>query len=168
MIAGIFLNSVVVISMWKSTQLRKKLCYFTIFLLSCFNLAAVAIIHPLVIWLSIEKFLKAYEHIHYAIAVFIIIVLQNYSMIALLILNLECLLALNYPFFHQTTMTKKRVLLFLISICYFNTILKVLTFQKLVISHHVMAITRMPIFFIIFLIVVNIQNTECRCYKGSQ
>ena len=46
MIAGIFFNSVVIISLWRSSQLRKKLCYFMILVLSCFDLAVVAILHP--------------------------------------------------------------------------------------------------------------------------
>ena len=49
MVAGIFLNSVVIISLWRSSQLRKKLCYFMILVLSCFDLAVVTITHPLLI-----------------------------------------------------------------------------------------------------------------------
>jgi hypothetical protein len=50
MVAGIFLNSVVVIiSLWRSSQLRKKLCYFMILVLSCFDLAVITITHPLLI-----------------------------------------------------------------------------------------------------------------------
>ena len=45
MVAGIFLNSVVLVSLWRSSQLRKKLCYFMILVLSCFDLAVVAIMH---------------------------------------------------------------------------------------------------------------------------
>ena len=37
MVTGIILNSVVIISLWRSSQHRKKLCYFTIFVLSCFE-----------------------------------------------------------------------------------------------------------------------------------
>jgi hypothetical protein len=48
MVAGIFLNSVVIISLWKTSQLRKKdlVCYFMILVLSCFDLAVVTITHP--------------------------------------------------------------------------------------------------------------------------
>ena len=49
MVAGIFLNSVVIISLWRSSQLRKQLCYFMILVLSCFDLAVVTITHPLLI-----------------------------------------------------------------------------------------------------------------------
>ena len=56
MVAGIFLNSVVIISLWRSRQLRKKLCYFMILVLSCFDLAVVTIIHPLLITSTIYSF----------------------------------------------------------------------------------------------------------------
>jgi hypothetical protein len=36
MVAGIFLNSVVIISLWRLSQLRKKPCYFMILVLSCY------------------------------------------------------------------------------------------------------------------------------------
>jgi hypothetical protein len=49
MVVGIFLNSVVIISLWRSSQLRKKPCYFMILVLSCFDLAVVTISHPLLI-----------------------------------------------------------------------------------------------------------------------
>ena len=39
--SGVFLNSVVIISFWRSVQLRKKLCYFMIMVLSCCDLLAV-------------------------------------------------------------------------------------------------------------------------------
>ena len=34
-VSGICLNSLVILSFWRSSQLRKKLCYFTIMILSC-------------------------------------------------------------------------------------------------------------------------------------
>ena len=40
MISGIFLNSVVIISLRRSSQLRKKTCYFMILVLSCFDLVS--------------------------------------------------------------------------------------------------------------------------------
>ena len=49
MVAGIFLNAVVIISLWRSSQLGKKLCYFMILVLSCFDMAVVTITHPFLI-----------------------------------------------------------------------------------------------------------------------
>ena len=39
--SGICLNSLVIVSFWRSAQLRKKLCYFAIMLLSCCDLLVV-------------------------------------------------------------------------------------------------------------------------------
>jgi uncharacterized membrane protein YraQ (UPF0718 family) len=39
MVAGIFLNVVVIISLSRSLQLRNKLCYIMILVLFCFDLA---------------------------------------------------------------------------------------------------------------------------------
>ena len=44
---GICLNSLVILSFWRSVQLRKKLCYFMIMVLSCCDLLAVLTNNPL-------------------------------------------------------------------------------------------------------------------------
>ena len=44
---GICLNSLVIVSFWRSVQLRKKLCYFMIMILSCCDLLVVLTKHPL-------------------------------------------------------------------------------------------------------------------------
>ena len=44
--AGICLNSLVILSFVRSAQLRKKLCYFTIMLLSCCDLLVALTNHP--------------------------------------------------------------------------------------------------------------------------
>ena len=56
MVAGIFLNSAVIISLWRSSQLRKNPCYFMILVLSCFDLAEITITHPLLIVSTIYYF----------------------------------------------------------------------------------------------------------------
>ena len=63
MVTGIFLNSVVIISLWRSSQLRKKLCYFMILVLSCFDLAVVTITHPLLIVSTISFSLEVINEI---------------------------------------------------------------------------------------------------------
>ena len=113
MVAGIFLNSVVIISLWRSRQLRKKLCYFMILVLSCFDLAVVTIIHPLLITSTIYSF----EEIdgvreHARVRVSIGFVLCGSSMSALFMLNVERFLALTCPFFHEASVTKRRLICF--------------------------------------------------------
>ena len=112
MVAGIFLNSVVIISLWRSSQLRKKPCYFMILVLSCFDLAVVTITHPLLIVSTIlfhgqeemNEILPVTKSIYFVVC--------GSSMLALFTLNVERFLALTRPFFHQASVTKTRLLCF--------------------------------------------------------
>ena len=112
MVAGIFLNSVVIISLRRSSQLRKKICYFMILVLSCFDLAAVAIVHPLLVLSTMVWALRPSREI-YHIRILTTIHLAGFSMFALLTLNIERFLALTFPFFHQSVVTKRRITTFL-------------------------------------------------------
>ena len=61
--AGICLNSLVIVSFWRSVQLRKKLCYFTIMVLSCCDLLVVLTNQPftvLVTMLWLTEKINAY------------------------------------------------------------------------------------------------------------
>ena len=114
MIGGIFLNVVVIISLWRSSQLRKKLCYFTIFILSCFDLAVVVVTHPVfilstIVW-SMDIYLEEIRFTRVRTASF----LGGFSMFALLTLNIERFPALTYPFFHQSSVTKKKLTILLV------------------------------------------------------
>jgi hypothetical protein len=111
MVAGIFLNSVVIISLWRSSQLRKKLCYFMILVLSCFDLAVVTITHPLLI-VSTIYFSQGEIHICENTRNYISLVLHGSSLFALFTLNVERFLALTCPFSHQASVTKTRLLCF--------------------------------------------------------
>ena len=84
-----------------------------ILVLSCFDLAAVAIVHPLLIASAILWSMQSYREIHHA-SLFLIIYLGGFSMLALLALNIERFLALIFPFFHQSTVTKTRISTFLV------------------------------------------------------
>ena len=112
MVAGIFLNSVVIISLWRSSQLRRKLCYFMILVLSWFDILLVAIIHPFlvvsIIYFSLEEINATRE----ATRIFVSFILQGFSFVALFTLNLERFLAITCPFFHQASITKARLVCF--------------------------------------------------------
>ena len=113
MVAGIFLNSLVIISLWRSSQLRKKLCYFIIFVLSCCDLAVVAIYHPALILSTVFWSLQFYYEEVNGTLKCLCWLLVGLSMLALLILNVERFFALKYPFFHRTAVTKRRLTFFL-------------------------------------------------------
>ena len=112
MVAGIFLNSVVIISLWRSRQLRKKLCYFMILILSCFDLAVVTITHPLLIASTIYYSREEINVVRENARKFISFILCHLSIFALFTLNIERFLALTRPFFHQASVTKTRIVCF--------------------------------------------------------
>ena len=114
MIVGIFLNSVVIISLWRSRQLRKKLCYFMVLVLSCFDLAVVSITHPLIITSTIQLPTERDQATREGRRVFISVILCSFSMCALFMLNIERFLALTWPFFHQVFVTKRRLVALLV------------------------------------------------------
>ena len=113
MVAGIILNSVVIISLWRSSQLRKKVCYFTIFVLSCFDLAVVAIVQPLLILSTILLAMEIYHEKIENTRFYISVEMFSFSTFSLLTLIIERFLALTRPFFHQSVATKGKLTLFL-------------------------------------------------------
>ena len=58
---GIFLNSLVILSFIKSSQLSKKLCYFVIMILSCVDLLAVTTNHPTLLLFSVSWLNEKYD-----------------------------------------------------------------------------------------------------------
>ena len=111
-LAGIFLNSVVIISLWKSSQLRRKTCYFMILVLSCFDLALVVVGHPTITLVAIVSWSSGYKTASQKSELFIIvhIVLQGFALCALFTMNIDRYLAIAHPIFHKTSVTKARLL----------------------------------------------------------
>ena len=110
--SGICLNSLVIVSFWRSVQLRKKLCYFTIMILSCCDLLVVLTLHPFtalvtMLWLT-EKM-----NVYPGWLVISYHVLSNtffgFSQLTLLVMSLDRYLATHYPIFHRTSVTKGKL-----------------------------------------------------------
>ena len=112
MVVGMYLNSVVIISLWRSSQLRRKLCYFMILVLSCFDLVVVVVTHPFLIVSTIYFSPKEVNATRENARKFISFILYGLSMIALFTLNVERFLAITYPFFYQASVTKVRLVCF--------------------------------------------------------
>jgi hypothetical protein len=110
---GICLNSLVIISLLNS-QLRRKLCYFMILVLACFDLAVIVVFHPFIIIETILSWLfnTSYrpEDVNY-----IMRHLYLFSLTALLTMTLERYLAMMYPFFHEKSVTKIRLTVVFVS-----------------------------------------------------
>ena len=111
--SGICLNTVVILSFWRSAQLRKKLCYFMIMISSCFDLLVVLTNHPYVVltavlWLT-GKFMDTVPSWAYMCSR-LIKIFPGVSLLALLVMNFDRYLATSYPIFHRTSVTKRRLL----------------------------------------------------------
>ncbi|XP_046861090.1 uncharacterized protein LOC124454313 [Xenia sp. Carnegie-2017] len=109
LISGIILNSVVVICIWRCSNLRKKLCYFTILVLSCFDLANVSVTHTLNT-LSTAACLWKSNIILELTRLKISMIFFELSTLSLLMLNVERFLALNFSFFHERHVNRHRFL----------------------------------------------------------
>ena len=138
--SGICLNSLVIISFWRSVQLRKKLCYFMIMVLSCFDLLTVLTNNPLVALLAMSWLtgkLDGNARWPYissrSTGIFL-----GFSYFALLGMNFDRYLATSYPIFHRTSVLTKRRLLPLLAILIIVEItLKVMSVNDFVIFHQV-------------------------------
>ena len=153
MLGGTFLNCVVIVSLWRSPQLRKKLCYFAILVLSSFDLAVVAINHPIIILTTVFWYMETYSVAIKSTWEVTITLLSGFSMVALLTLNVERFLALTYPFFHQTAVTRQRLLLF---IAFF--IILVIGFVPLAYFNGTIGNTTVGLFFVSLLFILIVLN----------
>ena len=110
--SGICLNLLVILSFWKKAQLRKKLCYFMIMVLSCCDLLMVLTNHPLtaviaMFWLTgMVNGYPSWVDICSDLAANSL----GLSVLALLVMNFERLLATHYPIFHRKSVTKQKLL----------------------------------------------------------
>ena len=142
--SGIILNTLVIASIWKSSQLRKKLCHFMIMVLSCFDLVTVTTNHPVLLYL-ISWLMEDYDllltmgmYLEYAS------VFPAFSVFALLVMNIERYLGAYYPIFHRTSVTRRRLLTFL-------AILLIITTAMYIISGKGMKVIRGSVFLAILM-----------------
>ena len=110
--SGICLNSLVIVSFWRSVQLRKKLCYFIIMVLSCCDLLAVLTNHPftgLVAMLWLTETFNVYPG---WLVLFHVLsdMSMGCSLVALFVMSFDRYLATHYPIFHRTSVTKGKLL----------------------------------------------------------
>ena len=153
-VVGMFLNSVVIISLWKSSQLRRKLCYFMILGLSCFDLAVVVVTHPFLIVSAIYFSPREINAAREITRIFIPFILYGLSMIVLFTLNVERFLAINCPFFYQASVTKARLVCFEAFLMSILVGLSPFYFIRKSIVHSVIAIF-LPLFMFLFMYSIN-------------
>ena len=133
--SGIVLNILVIASIWKSSQLPKKLCHFMIMILSSFDLITVLTNYPglllyLVSWLTEDHDLlpKIKFSLH------IVSVFHAFCLLALLVMNIERYLGVYHPIFHRTSVNRRRLLILLAILLIFPTALHVISINDVIIS----------------------------------
>ena len=137
--SGICLNSLVILSFWRSVQLRKKLCYFMIMVLSCCDLLAVLTNNSLtalmtMLWLTGKLDVNIrWPYISFRLTSTFLI----FSLFAVLVMNFDRYLATSYPIFHRTSVTKGRLLTLLAIMAIVQITLAVMSAYDFVISHQV-------------------------------
>ena len=108
--SGVVLNTLVIITILKSTQLRKKLCHFMIMVLSCCDLLTVvtfnsALIVYIIIWILENNELYAKLTIYWDL-----LFPAGFSSCSLMVMCIERYLRVYYPIFHKTVVTRPRLL----------------------------------------------------------
>lgn len=137
MILGIFLNCVVMMCLWRSSQLRKKLCYFMMLVLSFFDLIVVGITSPMVLSGIISIAFHTYNALPLNVAALILNVAHGFSIFALLTLNFERFLSITKPIFHRTYVTKRRLLYTMAFLQLQTIILSTICFEELLMPDYV-------------------------------
>ena len=128
-VSGICLNSLVILTFSRSVQLRRKLCYFTIMVLSCCDLLAVLTNNPLTaliatLWLTGK--LDVYPSWS-VIPLKLSSLSIGFSLVALLVMNFDRYLATYYPIFHRTSVTKGKLLTIFAILSILEVLLEVLS-----------------------------------------
>jgi hypothetical protein len=137
--SGICLNSLVILSFWRSVQL-----------LSCCDLLAVLTNSPLIAFMSMSWLTGKLDvnatWLHISIrstGSFLV-----FSLFALLVINFDRYLSTPYPIFHRTSVTKRRLLTLLAILMIIVEIpLKVMTVNDFVISYQVHGLIHSILFF---------------------
>ena len=147
--SGICLNSLVIVSFRRSVQLRKKLCHFTIMILSCCDLLVVLTNHPVtalvaLLWLT-EKIIIIPAWL--VITLFLSNASVIFSLLALFGMNVDRYLATYYPIFHRTSVTKGKLLTLFAFLVNFEVTVVVMSMNNFLISYEV----GLVMFYIIFI-----------------
>ena len=110
LLSEICLNSLIILSFWRSVRLQKRICYFMILVLSCCDSLAILTNNPLMA----AAMLWSTGHLDINFTwPFVALRLANtfcgFSLLALLVMNVDRYLATSYPVFHQKSVSKGRL-----------------------------------------------------------
>ena len=133
--SGIVLNTLVIVSIWKSSQLRKKLCHFMIMMLSCFDLVSVVTNHSALLVFLISCLREDCDLlITWMIYMDFVAIFLGFSFDVLLVMSIERYLGAYYPIFHHTSVTRRRLLILLAILLISNATFDVICANSVIIS----------------------------------
>ena len=146
--SGAVLNTLVIITILKSTQLRKKLCHFMIMVLSCCDLLTVLIFNS---GLILSLITRAMENFYLLTRLRIFLkfyhMTSSFSLSALIVMCIERYLGVYYPIYHRTSVTRRRLLKLLAIIMILQTTLLAISVPNL----GIFGIVAFGIFMVIYL-----------------
>ena len=132
--SGTVLNTLVIVSFWKSSQLRKKLCHFMIMVLSCSDFLTVVTYNPGLLVLLVFWLKEDYHSLRTSkLYLDIVTVFFAFSVTALFLMSIERYLGAYYPIFHCTSVTKRRLLTLLAILLIFNITLNTISRDNMII-----------------------------------
>ena len=138
----------------KITQLRKKLSYFMIQVLSLSDLLAATITHPIFILSTIMWSMDSHSKEVDIMWKYTAFLFLGFSLLALFTLSVERFTALKYPFFHQTAVTKRRLVSFhLFSVALLVAVSPLLCFEERVFCLTRYVLISISILLLLFVIV---------------
>lgn len=155
---GIILNSLVIVVFWRNTQLRKKLSYFMIMVLSCCDLLSVVVNHPLNAILSaylISKEFKIRPH-WVSMTLEATSFFHLTSILALLVMNIDRYMAIFHPLYHKTKITKGKLLKLLGIMLLVNFVTLTMSINELVYSMEAYGVLA-SLFFMTPMLFINIK-----------
>ena len=133
--SGVVLNTLVIITILKSTQLRKKLCNFMIIVLSCCDLLAVVTCNSVLQLSFIIRFTEENElYTKLTLYWHFMNLPACLSMLTLMVMCIERYLGVYYPIFHKASVTRRKLLTLLAIFMILQTALVVISANELVIS----------------------------------
>ena len=132
---GIVLNTLVMASILKLSQLRKKLCHFMIIVLSTFDLVSVVTNYPGILLHLISSLREDYDSLATCTTYLDFANLfMAFPFYVLIVMSIERYLGAYYPIFHRTSVTKRRLLTLLAILLIFQTIFYVISIYDFIIS----------------------------------
>ena len=110
-IPTVLLNSISLFTIWKSSHLKEKLCYFLIFLQSIFDVAVGVLSMPSMIALAALELQGMASCIHVVFLLSMAYVPVGASLTTICLLTFERYMSILHPIFHRSNVTKARMLI---------------------------------------------------------